>query len=79
MKILVLTNDLMERTVIQQVLQRNGHEIIMASNSETATQFLQEGEIRFIIADRPTTDIDEKQFIQQVISQTDDTLANMDA
>ena len=66
MKILVLTNDLMERTVIQQVLQRNGHEIIMASNSETATQFLQEGEIRFIIADRATTDIDEKQFIKRV-------------
>src|SRR5215207_11379895 len=66
MKILVLTNDLMERTVIQQVLQRNGHEIIMASNSETATQFLQEGEIRFIIADHATTDIDEKQFIKRV-------------
>ena len=52
MKILVLTNDLMERTVIQQVLQRNGHEIIMASNSETATYrtglheyFSAEGEI----------------------------------
>jgi len=66
MKILVLTNDLMERTVIQQVLQRNGHEIILAANSEIATQFLQQGEIRFIIADRATTDIDEKQFIKRV-------------
>ncbi len=66
MKILVINNDLMERTVIQQVLQHNGHEIIAAENSETAMQLLQEGELRFIIADRVTTDIDEKQFIQRV-------------
>ncbi|MDQ3007603.1 MAG: diguanylate cyclase response regulator [Chloroflexota bacterium] len=66
MKILVLTNDLMERTVIQQVLQRNRHEIVMAENSEVATELLKQGEIRFIIADRATTDIDEKQFIKRV-------------
>jgi two-component system chemotaxis response regulator CheY len=65
MKTLVLSNDLMERTVIQQVLQRNGHELIAADNSETAMQLLQEGGIRFIIADRVSTDIDEKQFIQR--------------
>ena len=66
MKILVLNNDLIERTVIQQVLQQNGHEIIPAENSETAMQLLQEGDIRFIIADRTTTDIEEKQFIKHV-------------
>jgi diguanylate cyclase (GGDEF)-like protein len=66
MKILVLNKDLMERTVIQQVLQSNGHEIISAENSETAMRLLQEGDIRFIIADRATTDIDETQFIQRV-------------
>jgi len=66
MKILVLNKDWMERTVIQQVLQSNAHEIIPAENSETAMQLLQEGDIRFIIADRATTDMDEKQFIQRV-------------
>ena len=66
MKILVLNNDLMERTVIQQVLQRNGHEIIPAENSDIAMHLLQQGEIRFVIADRATTDIDEKQFIKRV-------------
>jgi len=66
MKILVLNKDLMERTVIQQVLQHNGHEIVSAENSETAMQLLQEGDIRFIVADRSTTDIDEKQFIKRV-------------
>jgi two-component system chemotaxis response regulator CheY len=66
MKILVLNNDLMERTVIQQVLQRNGHEIIPAENSDIAMQLLQQGEIRFVIADRATTDIDEQQFIRRL-------------
>lgn len=66
MKILVLNKDLMERTVIQQVLQYNGHEIVAAEESETAMQLLQDGEIRFIIADRANTDIDETQFIQRV-------------
>ena len=66
MKILVLNNDLMERTVIQQVLQHNGHQIMTAENSEAAMQLLQEGDIRFIIADRVTSDMDGKQFIQRV-------------
>jgi two-component system chemotaxis response regulator CheY len=66
MKILVLNNDVMERSVIQQVLQRNGHEIIWMENSEAAMQVLQEGEARFVIIDRTTTDMEEKQFIKRV-------------
>ena len=66
MKILVLNNDLMERSVIQQVLQSNKHEIISARDSAAAMQLLQEGDIRFVIADRATTDIDETQFIRRL-------------
>jgi two-component system chemotaxis response regulator CheY len=66
MKILVLDKDLIERTVIQQVVQHNGHEIVSAENSETAMQLLQEGDIRFVIADRVTTDMDEKEFIKTI-------------
>ena len=66
MKVLVLNNDLMERSVIQQVLQSNKHEIFSAGDSQTAMQLLQEGDIRFVIADRATTDIDEAQFIKQL-------------
>jgi two-component system chemotaxis response regulator CheY len=66
MKILVLNKDLKERTIIQQILQNNGHELVVAEDSETAIQRLQEGGIRFVIADRITTDMDEKQFIKRV-------------
>lgn len=66
MKILVINNDLMERTVIQQVLQVNGHEVVIAENSDTAWKLLHSEEIRFIIADRIGTDIDERGFIRRV-------------
>jgi diguanylate cyclase (GGDEF)-like protein len=66
MKILVLTKDLQERTLIEQVLKGNGHEVVRAQDSDTAMQLLQEGGIRFVIADRITTDLEEKQFIQRV-------------
>ncbi|NJC97881.1 MAG: diguanylate cyclase [Anaerolineae bacterium] len=66
MKILVLNNDVMERSVIQQVLQSNRHEVVLAENSDDAMQFLQEGEIRFVIVDRATTDAGEKDFINRV-------------
>ena len=66
MKILVLNNDVMERSVIQQVLQHNGHEVVHANNSDDAMQILQEGGIRFVIVERNTTDIDEKQFIKRL-------------
>lgn len=66
MKILVLNNDLMERTVIQHVLQVNGHEIVNAENSDTALYLLQNGDIRFVIGDRSNTDMDEKAFIRKV-------------
>ena len=66
MKILVLNNDVMERSIIQQVLQYNKHEIIPAENSDTAMRLLQQGDIRFVIADRSTTDIDEKEFIKRL-------------
>lgn len=66
MKILVLNNDVMERSVIQQVLQHNGHEVVDAGNSDDAMQLLQEGEIRFVIVERETTDVEKKQFIKRL-------------
>ena len=66
MKILVLDKDVAERTVIQQVVQQNGHEIVSAENSDDAMQLLQEGDIRFVIADRVTTDMDDKRFIKSI-------------
>src|SRR5512141_1363614 len=40
--------------------------MITAIDSEAAVQLLREGEIGFVIADRVTTDIDQKQFIKHL-------------
>ncbi len=66
MKILVLNNDLAERAFIDQVLQQDGHELSIAGNSDEAFQQLQEGEVRFVIADRETVEKDGKRFVQRV-------------
>jgi len=66
MKILVLNNDVMERSVIQQVLQHSGHDVTLSDTSDEAMQILQEGEIRFVIVERDTTDMEEKQFINRL-------------
>ncbi len=66
MKILVLDNDEVERSVIQQVLEHNGHETVMAANSEDAMQILREGEIRFVIVDHDTTDAEKAQFVKRL-------------
>lgn len=66
MKILVVNKDTMDRTVIQQLLVHSGHELVWAEDSQSAMQILQEGEIRFVVADRTTTDIDQFQFVQRV-------------
>jgi two-component system, cell cycle response regulator len=66
MKILVFSNDEMERTVIRQVVQHNGHEVLTAGDSEEALQTLRESGARFVIVDRSTTDAEEKQFIQRL-------------
>ncbi len=68
MKILVLNRDITERSVIQQVLQRNGHQVVMASDSQTAWDLLQSESLRFVIADRTNTDMDEQRFIERVRS-----------
>jgi two-component system chemotaxis response regulator CheY len=66
MKILILSNDEVERSVIQQVVQHNGHEAVMTASSDEGMQLLQEGEIRFVIVDRNSTDADDRQFIKRV-------------
>lgn len=66
MKILVLDKDIKERMVIQQALGQNGHELVAAEDTETAMQLLQLGGLRFVIADRVSTDVDEEQFIKRV-------------
>jgi two-component system chemotaxis response regulator CheY len=68
MKILLLNNDLAERSLIQQVLLRGGHQLLTAETSQAAWEILQEGAVRFMIADRSSTDMDATGFIERIRS-----------
>jgi diguanylate cyclase (GGDEF)-like protein len=68
MKILVLNNDPAERSIILQVIQSKNHEMLACENSMAVWSHLQAGEVRFLIADRTNTDMDEKHLIEHIRS-----------
>ncbi len=70
MDILVLTSDLMERSVIQQVLQHSGHQITFTNTVDDAWRRLKEGAFRFIILDAETQAEGVQSLIQKIRNTT---------
>jgi diguanylate cyclase (GGDEF)-like protein len=66
MKILVLENDPRELALIQQMLDGNRHALIPITSSEQAWEPIQTGEVRFLLANWDTSDIQQAQFIPRV-------------
>ena len=66
MKILVLENDPNEFALIEQSLGGNRHSLIPIQTSEQAWLPVQNGDIRFVIANWDTSDIKQTQFISRV-------------
>ena len=68
MDILVISNDLMERSVIQQVLEHSDHKVNLVEDATEAWKLISENEIRFVIADASDREQAVHQFIQRVRS-----------
>jgi diguanylate cyclase (GGDEF)-like protein len=68
MEILVINDDLMERTVIQQVLQRSNHKITFVPSVREAWKLITEDGFRFVIVDASVEEESVLQFIQHVRS-----------
>jgi diguanylate cyclase (GGDEF)-like protein len=68
MNILVISNDLMERSVIQQVLDHSHHKVTFVDNAKDAWNLITEESIRFVIADASAQEQPVHQLIQQVRS-----------
>ena len=68
MDILLIDNDLMERSVIQQVLEHSGHTVTYIETANEAWKLVVEKGIRFIIADASSQEQSVHQFIQHVRS-----------
>jgi len=68
MNILVISEDLMERSVIQQVLQHSDHKVTFVENAKDAWTLLADEGIRFVIADASAQEQPVHQLIQHVRS-----------
>ena len=68
MDILLINNDLMERSVIQQVLEHSGHKVTYVETAQEAWKFISENGIRFVIADAADQEQNVHQLIQHVRS-----------
>jgi len=65
MKALILEQNVKERSLIQHVLEKSGHEAILGENMDQAWQLIQKGETRFIIADGDMEDFKKSNLIER--------------
>jgi two-component system cell cycle response regulator len=68
MDILVMSNDLMERSVIQQVLEHSDHKVTLVETVKEAWKAITENRLRFFIADASEQEQGVHQLIQHVRS-----------
>jgi len=65
MDILVINTDLVDRSVIQQVLEHGGHQVTFVENAEDGWKLIADGHFRFVIADVSTQEQDIYHIIRQ--------------
>lgn len=70
MEILVINHDLMERSVIQQVLEHSDHTLTCVNSVREAQDLIAEKAFRFVIVDGTQDEESVHQFIQQVRSNS---------
>ena len=51
MKILVVDDDRIARSLVQMILTKEHHEVVVAENGEQALEFVRHGDIRMVISD----------------------------
>ena len=66
MKALILEQNAKERSLIQHVLEKCGHEAVIGEDMEQAWQLIQKGEARFVIADGDAEDFKKSNLIGRV-------------
>jgi diguanylate cyclase (GGDEF)-like protein len=71
MDILVISNDLVEHSVIQQVLERSGHAVYFSTSVDDAWEDMQEKVFRFVIVDATADARSVQEFVQNVRSSSD--------
>lgn len=73
MDILVLSTDIMERSVIQQVLKHTGHQVTLTDKIRDAWKFIEKNAVRLIIIDAAIQDAKMPAFIENLRGKSDET------
>jgi diguanylate cyclase (GGDEF)-like protein len=66
MKVLVFEGGTKERSLIQNALEKSGHQMLVGETVEQALRLIQAGETRFVIADDSFDDLRNPDFIQRI-------------
>ncbi len=66
MKVLVLIGGTKERSLIQNALEKSGHQMILGDSAEQAKRLIESGESRFVIADFDLPDVQNYDLIRRV-------------
>ncbi len=68
MKVLVLERGVKERSLIQNALEKSGHEMIVGEDPAQALRLIEAGETRFVIADHDAGDSQNVELIKRIRS-----------
>ena len=68
MKVLVLERGAKELSLIQEVLEKGGHEMVCTESIEQAWRWIEEAGIRFVIADNDMEEVQKSDLIRRVRS-----------
>lgn len=66
MKVLVLIGGTKERSLIQNALEKSGHQMILSEGAEQTKRLIEAGESRFVIADFDLPDVQDYDLIRRV-------------
>lgn len=70
MKVLVLERSAKERSLIQNALEKSGHEMTFGESAEQALRLIGAGEARFILVDNDIAEIQNSDFIRRARAST---------
>ncbi len=65
MKVLLLEHGTKERSLIQSILEKGGHVVLIGENAEQAWKLIEAGETRFVIADADDEDVRKADLVRR--------------
>lgn len=69
-KILVVDSEQKDRRILEKILTRSGHKVVLANSGEAAWDLLQDEQIRFVVTDSNMPGMDGIQLIKNIRSAT---------